>query len=74
MFTVTAVARELGVSAQTVYALCAAKKLRHERHGLKGRAIRIPGDAVEEYRAGRTVSVTTDRPAPKPVKLRHLRV
>ena len=48
-------ADRLHVSVALVYALCAAKKLRHERHGLGRGVIRIPEDALDEYRKGRAV-------------------
>lgn len=77
MFTVRQVAELLGVSASTVYALVAARKLRHERIGLGRGAIRIPRDAVDEYRKSRTVGVAEDGPEPPApairARLRHLR-
>jgi excisionase family DNA binding protein len=56
-FSVAEAAKELGVSAGTVYALCAARKLRHERIGLGRGRIRIPEDAIQEYRRSVTVGV-----------------
>jgi len=38
----------------------AAKKLRHERHGLGRGKIRIPEDAVEDYRRSVTVEATVN--------------
>ena len=54
-FSVSEVAEELGVSVGTVYSLCAAKKIRHERIGLGRGTIRIPEDAIAEYRRSVTV-------------------
>jgi excisionase family DNA binding protein len=48
--TVRQVAERLGVSPSCVYTLCAAGRIRHERHGLGRGVIRIPEDALEEYR------------------------
>jgi excisionase family DNA binding protein len=56
-FSVAEAARELGVSAGTVYGLCAARKLRHERIGLGRGRIKIPEDALVEYRQRVTVGV-----------------
>jgi len=47
----------LGVSQALVYALVAARKIRHQRHGLRRGAIRIPEDALAEYQARCTVDV-----------------
>jgi excisionase family DNA binding protein len=73
-FSVAEAAKELGVSAGTVYGLCAGKKLRHERIGLGRGRIKIPEDALEEYR--RSVTVGTERAASLPptprVRLKHL--
>lgn len=55
MFTVKQAAETLGVSPALVYALCAAKKIKHERHGLGRGAIRIPAEALDEYRKRVTV-------------------
>jgi len=35
----------------------AARKIRHERHGLRRGAIRIPEEALDEYRVRCTVDV-----------------
>jgi excisionase family DNA binding protein len=48
-------AERLGLSTALIYALCARKKIRHERHGLGRGTIRIPEDALEEYRRAVTV-------------------
>ena len=50
MFTVKTAAQELGISASLVYGLCAAGRIRHERHGLGRGTIRIPREALDEYR------------------------
>jgi excisionase family DNA binding protein len=55
VLTVKQAAARLGVSPALIYALVAAKKIRHERHGLGRGAIRIPEDALEEYRRRCTV-------------------
>jgi excisionase family DNA binding protein len=76
-FSVREAADELGVSPQTVYGLCARKRIRHERQGLGGGKIVITDDALEEYRRSVTVRVEqrTDPPPPTPrVKLKHLRL
>jgi excisionase family DNA binding protein len=63
----------LGCSADTVYALCAARKLRHERVGLGRGRIRIPEDSIEEYRRRVTVGVEeATLPPPTPIRLRHV--
>ncbi|MDB5312704.1 MAG: DNA-binding protein, partial [Gemmataceae bacterium] len=50
MFSVKAAATELGVSPSLVYLLCKSGKIRHERHGLRRGTIRIPREALAEYR------------------------
>jgi excisionase family DNA binding protein len=71
MLTVKAAAERLGVSPALIYALVAARKIRHERHGLRRGAIRIPEDALDEYRARCTVDVgeapDADQEEPVPV-------
>jgi len=57
-FTVKQAAIELGISTALVYALIARRKIRHERHGLGRGTIKIPEDAIEEYR--RTVTVAPE--------------
>lgn len=78
LLMVKEVATILGISPALVYGLCAAKKIRHERHGLKRGAIRIPEDALDEYRRRCTIeaeeAASVPPPKPKPVKLRHLEV
>ena len=55
--TVKQTAEALGISVSLVYALLAAKKIRHERHGLGRGTIRIPPEAIDEYRKSQTVNV-----------------
>ncbi len=73
LLTVEEAAKELGISRALVYSLCATKRIRHERHGLGRGTIRIPEDAITEYRQGVTVemSLVEHRPV-KPRKYRHL--
>jgi excisionase family DNA binding protein len=78
--TVQEAAERLGVSVSLVYSLCARRLLRHERHGLGRGVIRIPEDAIDEYRRSATVSSAAPvgpmvrKPAPPPVTLKHLRL
>lgn len=78
LLTVREVAEVLCMSPATVYGLCQARRLRHERYGLGRGTIRIPAEAVDEYRESVTVSREEVPPAPvvKPaqLKLRHLRL
>lgn len=57
MLTVREAADRLGVSQALIYALVSARKIRHQRHGLRRGAIRIPEDALAEYQARCTVDV-----------------
>jgi excisionase family DNA binding protein len=70
MFSVNEAAKELGVSAGTVYALCSRRRIRHERIGLGRGTIRIPADAIDEYRQRQTVPPAArkveDEAAPAP--------
>ncbi len=77
MLTVAEAAAVLHVSETTVRALCSARKIRHERHGMGRGKILIPDDALGEYRASVTVRTRVEReepppPAPNPGKLRNL--
>jgi excisionase family DNA binding protein len=54
------VAATLCVSIQTVYLLCARKRLRHIRVGIGRGTIRVPDSALQEYITGATVR--SDRP------------
>jgi excisionase family DNA binding protein len=67
--TVKQAAERLGVSPSLVYGLCAAGKIRHERHGLGRGCIRIPPEALDEYRRAAEV-----RPQAEPENLRHIRL
>lgn len=77
-YSVHEAAELLSVSDATVYGLCSRRRLRHERIGLGRGVIRIPEDAIEDYRRSRTVEVETlgraAMPATKAVKLQHLRL
>ena len=55
LFTVREAAESLGISLGLVYALCARKRLRHERYGLGRGIIKIPEDAIDEFRRSVTV-------------------
>ena len=56
VLSVRQAAERLGVSPSLVYALCASKRLAHERHGLGRGKILIPEGALEEYRRRQTVA------------------
>ncbi len=60
MLTVKQAADRLGVSQALIYALVSARKIRHERHGLRRGAIRIPEEALDEYR--RRCTIETEEP------------
>ncbi len=68
MLTIKAAAERLGVSPSLLYGLCRAGKIRHERFGLGRGTIRIPPEALDEYRR-RCVREEADGPP-----LRHIRV
>lgn len=76
VLTVKQAALSLGVSPTLVYALVEARKIRHERYGLGRGTIRIPEDALDEYRKSREVGVVVDAPPPdrKRLRLKHLKV
>jgi excisionase family DNA binding protein len=79
LLTVAEAAEILHLSASTVRSLCIARKLRHERHGLGRGVIRIPPDAIEEYRQSVTVTsaapqAATRKPSRRAVTLKHLRL
>ncbi len=61
-FTVKEAAVRMRLSTASVYALCAAKKLRHQRVGVGRGKILIPHDAIEEYLAKGTVKSTEPHP------------
>ena len=56
LYSIKEAAEVLGLSCGLIYALCARKKIRHERYGLGRGTIKIPEDAIDEYRQ----SVTLD--------------
>lgn len=65
-YDVRGTAAALGVSVQTVYLLCAKRRLRHVRVGVGRGTIRVPSSAIREYLDGATVR--PDGPAaPAPV-------
>lgn len=74
LLTIAEAAEVLHVSASTVRGLCKKRKIRHERHGVGRGAIRIPDDAIAEYRMGATVppGELPKTPQPKPRRLRNL--
>jgi len=63
MFTVKQAALELSLSEALVYKLVAAGKIRHERHGMGRGVIRIPKEALDEYRQKCTVGEASVPPA-----------
>lgn len=66
MLTVKAASERLGVSQALIYALIAARKIRHERHGMRRGAIRIPLDALAEYQQRCTVPTEGEQPSAAP--------
>ncbi len=48
-YRVAELAREWDLDQSTIYRMIYAGRLRAERHGLRGGAIRVPVDAVAEY-------------------------
>ncbi len=75
LLTVREAAEQLGVSPGLIYGLCARRRLRHERYGLGRGTIKIPDDAIDEFRRSVTVCDLDEglpvRPR-VPVKLKHL--
>jgi excisionase family DNA binding protein len=65
MLSVKAAAERLGVSAATVYQLCAAKLLPHSRVGIGRGVIRITEADIAAYLAGHRVQAEQS-------KLRHI--
>ncbi len=65
MFTVKQAAKELTLSVSLLYALVAAGKIRHERHGMGWGVIRIPKEALDEYRQNCTHGEASLPPAKK---------
>lgn len=70
LLTVKEAAERLGISTALMYALVAARRIRHQRHGLRRGIIRIPEDALDEYKA--SVTVGAEKVVPERRKLRHL--
>jgi excisionase family DNA binding protein len=56
LLTIRQAAEALQVSPNFVYRLVGSRLLRHERHGGKRATIRIPEDALDEYRRSCTVA------------------
>jgi excisionase family DNA binding protein len=63
LLTVKEAAPKLRLSPASVYALCAAKKLRHQRVGLGRGKILIPPEAITEYLSKGTVGSVEPHPA-----------
>ena len=57
-YRVAELARLWDLDGSTVYRMIYAGRLRAERHGAKGGAIRIPATAVAEYEASVAAPVT----------------
>jgi excisionase family DNA binding protein len=75
LLTVREASGRLGVSPSLVYALCAARRLAHERHGLGRGKILIPEGALEEYRRGQTVAAGEGTgPSPPAAPLKHIKL
>jgi len=58
LYRVAELAKLWDVDGSTVYRMIYAGRLRAERHGAKGGAIRIPATAVAEYEASVAAPVT----------------
>jgi excisionase family DNA binding protein len=65
MMSVKIAAQKLGVSAATVYALCAARKISFSRVGLGRGVIRLSDSDLEAYLAAHRVQ-------PERPKLKHI--
>jgi excisionase family DNA binding protein len=80
--TVKEAAIRIGISGATVYALCAARQLRHSRVGLGRGKIVISEEAVADYLRAREQGPAQLEPLPDarpqakhlPPRLRHLRL
>jgi excisionase family DNA binding protein len=66
LLTVKEAADRLRLSPASVYALCAGRKLRHQRVGVGRGKILVPSDAVSEYLAKGTVKSAEPHPAALP--------
>ena len=73
LLSVAEAAELLAVSPATVYALCSDRRIRHERYGRGRGTIRIPADALEQYRREATVAAERGRGVSPPPLLRHIR-
>ncbi len=77
LLTVKQTAEILGVSTGLIYAMVSARKIDHVRVGLGRGIIRIPEEAIEEYRKRNSVLAEdarrTEMPIMPPV-LKHLKV
>jgi excisionase family DNA binding protein len=62
-YTPQEAAKPLRLSVASVYALCAARKIRHQRVGVGRGKIIIPADAITEYLAKGTVISAEPHPA-----------
>ncbi len=76
LLSIKEAAELLGLSCGLMYALCARKKIRHERYGLGRGTIKIPEEAIDEYRRSVTVGPQPAAIAapPAPVKFKHLKL
>jgi excisionase family DNA binding protein len=73
--TVRDVAAILHVSAATVYALCAQRKLAHIRVGAGRGTIRIRQEDLDAFIAGATVQPgEPTAPRPPPAALKHIKL
>jgi excisionase family DNA binding protein len=72
--TVKEAAHRLNCSAETVYALCAAKLLRHSRIGLKRGRIFIAEEAIAEYLKQRERGGASMPTIIAPPPLKHLKL
>ncbi len=64
LLSVKQCAQRLGISPALVYSLIAARRIRHERHGLRRGAIRVPEEALDEYRLRVTFDVKENSTCP----------
>ncbi len=77
LYTVKEAALRLSCSADLVYQLCGAGRLRHVRLGMGRGRIRIREEDIEEFLRGASVGpvkMVTESPIAPPVKLKHLQV
>jgi excisionase family DNA binding protein len=73
--TVQDIARILRVSVNTVYQLCADRRLVHFRVGSGRGTIRVRQEDLDAFIAGVTVQQEVPAaPKPSPTKLKHLKV